>query len=246
MGDEDQSIYRWRGADVSILFSFAKDFTGAKVVRLERNYRSTQNILDAAAAVVANNPDRLGKTLTADFIKADGLAKKMLSALSAGDIDKADYKFFDPSEFWAVNMTDRMIDRYNSTIGNKGMWAKTVQWLKEAVEHMKGWIGTSDSPMLKALDKLLKSGNDDKVQSGLLNGMNEAVNNITSKSLSDRAKELHATANRLEDAGEGQSSRVAKLHSEARRIDGIGRDLKEVESSRERYGDKITRKKTPS
>jgi len=66
VGDEDQSIYRWRGADVSILLSFSQDYSAAKVARLERNYRSTQTILDAAAGVVSHNPDRLGKNLRAE------------------------------------------------------------------------------------------------------------------------------------------------------------------------------------
>jgi DNA helicase-2/ATP-dependent DNA helicase PcrA len=73
VGDEDQSIYRWRGADVSILLSFARDFPAARIVKLERNYRSTQKILDAAGAVVANNPERLGKLLSAEKVGGTNL-----------------------------------------------------------------------------------------------------------------------------------------------------------------------------
>ena len=73
VGDEDQSIYRWRGADVSILLSFSQDYPSAQVVRLERNYRSSQTILDAAAAVVSNNAGRLGKTLRAEKEKGANL-----------------------------------------------------------------------------------------------------------------------------------------------------------------------------
>jgi len=65
VGDEDQSIYGWRGARAGNLKRFTEDFPGAKIIRLEENYRSTQTILDAAAAVVRNNSDRLGKTLQA-------------------------------------------------------------------------------------------------------------------------------------------------------------------------------------
>ena len=65
VGDEDQSIYGWRGARAGNLKRFTEDFPGVKIVRLEENYRSTQTILDAAAAVVQNNTDRLGKRLQA-------------------------------------------------------------------------------------------------------------------------------------------------------------------------------------
>jgi len=73
VGDEDQSIYSWRGARAGNLKRFTADFAGAKIIRLEENYRSTQKILDAAAAVVRNNSDRLGKTLQATLGSGDGL-----------------------------------------------------------------------------------------------------------------------------------------------------------------------------
>jgi DNA helicase-2/ATP-dependent DNA helicase PcrA len=66
VGDEDQSIYRFRGADINNILNFEQDFPGAKIVTLEQNYRSTGNILDAATGVVANNVARKGKTLFTD------------------------------------------------------------------------------------------------------------------------------------------------------------------------------------
>ncbi|HET6142821.1 MAG TPA: UvrD-helicase domain-containing protein [Candidatus Acidoferrales bacterium] len=74
VGDEDQSIYRWRGADIGNILRFEEDYPGARVVRLEENYRSTQVILDAAAGVVSNNRRRLGKTLKATRAAGRNLA----------------------------------------------------------------------------------------------------------------------------------------------------------------------------
>lgn len=82
VGDDDQSIYGWRGAEVGNILRFEKDFPGATVVRLERNYRSTGNILATASGLIANNSDRLGKTL---WTEGEAGEKVRLRSLWDGD-----------------------------------------------------------------------------------------------------------------------------------------------------------------
>ena len=82
VGDDDQSIYGWRGADVNNILNFEKDFSGAKIIRLEKNYRSTKNILGAARSLISNNKDRLGKELSS-YQEDDGDRVKIKSLWNA-------------------------------------------------------------------------------------------------------------------------------------------------------------------
>jgi DNA helicase-2/ATP-dependent DNA helicase PcrA len=87
VGDDDQSIYRWRGARVEHIYRFQKDFPNASVVKLEQNYRSTATILNAANAVIANNDSRMGKNLWTEGAKGEAI--RIYSAYN--ERDEADF-----------------------------------------------------------------------------------------------------------------------------------------------------------
>ena len=96
VGDDDQSIYGWRGARIENILNYSRDFAGAETVRLEQNYRSTANILNAANAVIAKNSDRLGKNLWTD--SGEGELVSLYAAFN--ERDEARY-IADQLEAWA-------------------------------------------------------------------------------------------------------------------------------------------------
>ena len=120
VGDDDQSIYKFRGATIENILSFENTFQNAKVIRLEQNYRSTQNILDAANAVIDHNTERKGKTLwtengsgakihlhTAEneMDEAERIAKTILDGVAAGR------KFSDYAVLYRMNSQSMMFER---------------------------------------------------------------------------------------------------------------------------------------
>ncbi len=120
VGDDDQSIYGFRGAKVENVLNFKKDYAGTRIVRLEENYRSYQNILSASSSVIGNNPGRLGKTLYTK--KQDG--EKLFFYRAATDLGEAyyiareiqrliqqgDYNYRDIAVFYRMNAQSRVLE----------------------------------------------------------------------------------------------------------------------------------------
>lgn len=118
VGDEDQSIYRWRGADIQNILKFREDFPGAKLIKLEENYRSTDLILQAASALISNNRQRIGKTLWS--ARKDGAKIEYLACLSdlaeaSLVVDKinefaADTSYSDMAILYRTNAQSRVLE----------------------------------------------------------------------------------------------------------------------------------------
>lgn len=120
VGDEDQSIYGWRGADINNILDFEKDFKGAKVVKLEKNYRSTNVILDAANGVIKNNNQRKGKNLYTDccegnlikLVETDNEKEEafMVSALMRKEHKQNNISFSDMAVLYRTNAQSRALE----------------------------------------------------------------------------------------------------------------------------------------
>ena len=119
VGDDDQSIYRWRGADIRNILDFEKDFPGVRVVKLEQNYRSTRTILTAAGAVVAKNRGRKGKTLWTENPGGDKIVYRRLEneheearfvCREIGRSRRGDDSLADMAVFYRTNAQSRVVE----------------------------------------------------------------------------------------------------------------------------------------
>ena len=159
VGDDDQSIYRWRGAEVGNILGFDRDFPGAKVIRLEQNYRSTQTILQAAGGVVGHNHDRRDKQLWTDNPSGDLIHLEA----SPDDLDEArfvageiirlqddGFSLRDMAVFYRTNAQSRAIEQALAGHNIKyvmfgGVKFYSRQEVKDALSYLRILVNPNDS-----------------------------------------------------------------------------------------------------
>ena len=107
VGDESQSIYGFRGADISNILNFEKEFPSAKIIKLEENYRSTKNILNAANEVIKNNSSKIEKVLWTQNKEGEKINYKTLN-------NEYEESKFDPIPEELYDISDSIVERINS------------------------------------------------------------------------------------------------------------------------------------
>jgi DNA helicase-2/ATP-dependent DNA helicase PcrA len=162
VGDEDQSIYSWRGADIRNILEFEKDFPEAKIIRLEQNYRSTQNILEAASSVVANNIQRKGKNLWTSrqggtrlgyyeapdgeneaLFAADHIAKYMRAAAGQGETPRAAVLYRTNSQSRLFEEAMRRYGLKYKVVGGFSFYERSE--IKDMISYLKVILNPDDS-----------------------------------------------------------------------------------------------------
>lgn len=166
VGDEDQSIYSWRGADINNILDFEKDFKGAKTVKLEQNYRSTQTIINAATQVIRNNSQRKDKTLFTENPSGDPIIVREEdneyneARFVVGEIQKlVDDSQYLPSEiaiFYRTNAQSRVLEEQLRTrsipyklVGGTKFYERME--IKDVLGYMKLIVNPTDDISLKRI-----------------------------------------------------------------------------------------------
>lgn len=212
VGDGDQSIYGWRGADISNILNFEKDFDKAKVILLEQNYRSTKNILDTANRVIRNNFERKEKNLWTDNKTGDKVIYKEVDS----DMEEAmivtnyieqlrndNYKFEDMAILYRTNAQSRAFEEMLMREGINyrvvgGLKFYDRKEIKDLVAYLKIFVNPDDDVALKRIINIPKRG----------------IGDTTLNKLSDIALEKNSSIYRIlsETAIEGITGRTkAKL-----------------------------------
>jgi DNA helicase-2/ATP-dependent DNA helicase PcrA len=165
VGDEDQSIYSWRGADIRNILEFEKDFPEAKIIRLEQNYRSTQSILEAASAVVANNVKRKGKNLWTSrqggakvgyyeapdgeneaLFVADRIARYLKEAVELGETPRAAVLYRTNSQSRLFEEAMRRYQLKYHVVGGFSFYERAE--IKDMISYLKVIVNPDDSVSL--------------------------------------------------------------------------------------------------
>lgn len=166
VGDEDQSIYSWRGADISNILSFEKDFPDAKVIKLEQNYRSSKNIVEAAGHVIQNNTQRKNKTLYTDNDAGHKITireetneyeeSRYIAKTISDHVAKSLFQYQDFAIFYRTNAQSRVIEEELRShnvpyriVGGVKFYER--QEIKNIISYLKILINPNDDVALKRI-----------------------------------------------------------------------------------------------
>ena len=213
VGDDDQSIYSFRGADVRLILSFEKDFPGAKVIKLEQNYRSTANILNAANCVIAHNRKRKSKTLRTGGEDGDKVVV-MLSDDSQGEasfvaktikmmVDKGKFKFSDCAVLYRMNALSRNIETSLHNMGIPfrvygGMRFYDRREIKDTLSYLKLIYDTGDNIAFERIINVPKRGiGDQTIEKIRQIAMDEGISMFEVACNSRKYPDLLRSANKL-------------------------------------------------
>jgi DNA helicase-2/ATP-dependent DNA helicase PcrA len=194
VGDEDQSIYKFRGADIQNILKFEKDFPGARVIRLEQNYRSTQNILRVAGVVVENNTERKGKTLWTENVGGDVITCRCAESAR----DEASWVAARIKEVLEENPDDRIAVLYRANFLSRNFEdVLTEEGIPYAVVGSVAFFGRTEVKDLLAYVRLVLNPEDDVALLRIINTPPRGIGENTADMLTKAALEKNVPISQI-------------------------------------------------